>query len=404
MARPRVAVLGAGLTGCSAALRLAELGCAVDLLDKASVPMTGASLHNEGKLHLGYIYAAEPTPRTYRTVADGSLRFFDLIERLTSVPWTRYRRSRGFVYIVPSDSQIGANALLEHFATVGSHVEERRRQLGVDVPMSGSWSPMPRERLSVFSNDIVEAINTEEIGVDTHGIASVVAAAVLTSQAICFTPNTKVVGAERHSTGTYAIETADGVLGPYNGVVNALWENRVHVDSTIGLSSTLPWLWRWKAAISITGSIEPELPSTTALVGPYGDFVEYGRSRSYISWYPECMVGMTGRLGMDPLGDVVEGLNENEILELSVKGMSSLLPAVESIPDLRRRARVGGGYIMALGTSDIDDPDSTLHERHRIGPQARDMWVTVETGKYCTAPMFGVQSAALLAARLEVTG
>ena len=44
------------------ALELARHGVEVDLFDRPTRPMTGASGHNEGKLHLGYVYANDPTP------------------------------------------------------------------------------------------------------------------------------------------------------------------------------------------------------------------------------------------------------------------------------------------------------------------------------------------------------
>ena len=48
-----VAVLGAGIMGCSAALCLARRGARVTLLDAAPRPCVGASRWNEGKIHLG---------------------------------------------------------------------------------------------------------------------------------------------------------------------------------------------------------------------------------------------------------------------------------------------------------------------------------------------------------------
>ena len=54
-----IAILGAGLAGCSASLNLANKGIKVTLFDRLPLPMSAASLHNEGKLHLGYVYAED---------------------------------------------------------------------------------------------------------------------------------------------------------------------------------------------------------------------------------------------------------------------------------------------------------------------------------------------------------
>ena len=56
-----VIVIGAGLTGSCVALELANQGFKVALLEQDSVPMNRASRRNEGKIHLGLIYAADPS-------------------------------------------------------------------------------------------------------------------------------------------------------------------------------------------------------------------------------------------------------------------------------------------------------------------------------------------------------
>ena len=402
----RVVVLGAGLAGCSCALALADMGLSVDLMDKSPRPMTGASCHNEGKLHLGYIYAADESARTPQLVAEGSLRFFELIERLTGVPARWFDVSAPYVYIVPSDSQIGLDDIVGHFESVDTFVTARRRELTSSAPMSAGVQLLAdADRVQHYSADVVAAIQTGEIAVDAHQVASVVAAAVLAHPSISFVPGITVTAAESIANDRYRIVTdADSPRRAhvYEGVVNALWEGRLQVDSTIGLTSPEPWLWRWKAAISIYGAVEPVLPATTALLGPYGDFVEYGRKRSYLSWYPTCLQGLTSERSLDPLSAEVACLDSEQVLREAVRGMATLMPALAAVPDLAQRARVGGGYIMAIGETDIDDPASALHGRHRIGPTARDGWVSLETGKLCTAPWFGVEAARLLVDQLGV--
>ena len=53
------------------------------------------------------------------------------------------------------------------------------------------------------------------------------------------------------------------------------------------------------------------------------------------------------------------------------------------------------GVITAWGATDVDDPASELHERHEVGPRAHDGWITVDTGKLTTAPLFGELAADL---------
>ena len=75
----RVAVLGAGLQGACTALELARAGVKVDLYERESACLTRASAQNEGKVHLGYVFAKDPTLATARAMARGALTFMPLL-------------------------------------------------------------------------------------------------------------------------------------------------------------------------------------------------------------------------------------------------------------------------------------------------------------------------------------
>jgi len=60
----RVAILGAGIAGSCAALELAARGHDVDLYDELEAPIRAASYVNEGKVHLGLLYAKDPSLKT----------------------------------------------------------------------------------------------------------------------------------------------------------------------------------------------------------------------------------------------------------------------------------------------------------------------------------------------------
>ena len=77
-----VAVLGGGIMGCCTALQLARRGLTVTIVDAAGALMTGASRWNEGKIHLGYLYAADPSLATARRLLPGGLAFRPLMEDL----------------------------------------------------------------------------------------------------------------------------------------------------------------------------------------------------------------------------------------------------------------------------------------------------------------------------------
>ena len=101
--------------GCCLALELAQRGYRVDLFDRASGPITATSLHNEGKLHLGFVYAHDPLKATHGVMLRGSLAFARIIERLTGARAEALLPSHPFQYFVPRDSLLGMTELEQHF-------------------------------------------------------------------------------------------------------------------------------------------------------------------------------------------------------------------------------------------------------------------------------------------------
>ena len=70
-----ILILGAGMQGAGIALELARRGNAVTLLDQDEIPFNRASLRNEGKIHLGLIYANDRSLETAALQLEGALRF-----------------------------------------------------------------------------------------------------------------------------------------------------------------------------------------------------------------------------------------------------------------------------------------------------------------------------------------
>src|SRR4051794_11611506 len=119
-----VAVLGAGIMGCSLALSLARRGARVTLLDAAPQACAGASRWNEGKIHLGYLYAADPSLATARLVLDGGLAFKPLTERLIGQSLDGVTSAADDVYLVHRRSVVDADGMARYYAGVSALVRE----------------------------------------------------------------------------------------------------------------------------------------------------------------------------------------------------------------------------------------------------------------------------------------
>ena len=110
----RVAVLGGGLQGCCTALALAERGLNITLFDRNDVLLSRAAVANEGKIHLGYMYAGDPTLATAKIMMAGALSFSPVLERYLGRPADHFR----FRFPRPMLSIVTVNKVLRSFARI----------------------------------------------------------------------------------------------------------------------------------------------------------------------------------------------------------------------------------------------------------------------------------------------
>jgi glycine/D-amino acid oxidase-like deaminating enzyme len=110
-----VVVLGAGLTGAVVALELARAGKRVAIIDRDPVAMNRASLRNEGKIHLGLVYAAEQSLSTARLMLEGALSFRRLVAGALKGRSDALIVSTRFSYLVANDSIVTPWELNERY-------------------------------------------------------------------------------------------------------------------------------------------------------------------------------------------------------------------------------------------------------------------------------------------------
>ncbi|MCU0790061.1 MAG: FAD-binding oxidoreductase, partial [Nitratireductor sp.] len=166
----RVAVLGGGLQGCCLAIELADRGVDVTLIDRNDRLLTRAAAANEGKVHLGYMYASDPSLRTARTMLRGALAFGKIIGRQLGVAPETLAHSKPATYVVHRDSQRPPAEALDYLDAVhrliGEEAGEASSYFGADIrqPLR-RWSPS--EVAASFNPEaILAAADTCEVAVD----------------------------------------------------------------------------------------------------------------------------------------------------------------------------------------------------------------------------------------------
>src|SRR5690349_3952222 len=107
----RVAVLGAGFQGTCLALELALRGVDVDLYDRNDRCITQAGYINEGKIHLGFVYANDSTFETANLMLRGALAFAPAVYRWTACDIATIGVSTSFDYVVHRTSMISIETI-----------------------------------------------------------------------------------------------------------------------------------------------------------------------------------------------------------------------------------------------------------------------------------------------------
>jgi hypothetical protein len=192
----------------------------------------------------------------------GALHFDSALQRLTGRSRPAGSLSAPFRYLAHRTSQMPPDAIAAHFEAVAGQYRAARDATGLgyfDHRSDFVWERMSERALRAeFDNGaIAAAFRTIELSIDPAIVAGML-------RKIRFHPNCQVDRVAVDSVGRPSVALAgEGTLGPYDDVVNALWQERLHIDATAGVLAARPWLHRYKLAVHVSGGAGPALPSTT---------------------------------------------------------------------------------------------------------------------------------------------
>jgi glycine/D-amino acid oxidase-like deaminating enzyme len=392
----RVAVLGGGLQGCCIALALADRGVEVALFDRNHDLLSRTAVANEGKIHLGYMYANDPTYSTARMMMRGALAFAPFFERHLAVQKETMTVSRPAVYVVHRDSQRSPEEVLQYLSTAHAMIREAsegraKDYFGRDLS-SGlrEWSTSDREE-QFDPTTAIAAFDTPEVAIDPIPLAQAVRARIKADPRVEVRLRHHVQSVDdAHGLELVATGPDGGIRERYDHIVNALWEGRLLLNDGRGLRPGRPWLHRLKYGISLRlPKTESLPPSATFVSGPFGEVVSYSDGLTYLTWYPVCLRAISTDLAPPEWPTYPSGPLRSQILEGTLKVLSQLVLSLRSIEvSSMDDIVVKGGAIVAWGKTDIYDPQSELHRRFEIGVSTADRFHSVDPGKLTMAPYF----------------
>lgn len=400
----RVAVIGAGLAGSLTALGLARRGVEVDLIERRADSIGEASLFNEGKVHLGFLYAHDRTRATSRLMIEGATTFRGIVADLTGFD-VATALSTPFVYAVHHESLVSPDEFESHLheccrefaAAIDTTAQstgyvDGHRQVHADRLARSAWSD------DLDPGTFAAVFQTTEYSVDPRRLGPEVTRAVNSSSRVTTWSGVGVDRITPRADSGWSLWQKDrspAAGGDYDVVVNATWGDLLRLDSQVGIEPPSDWSYRFKLGNRVLLPVSPDdLKSVTVVLGAFGDIVNFGdQGGIFLSWYP------TGRLLMTDAVDLPDwnsdGFRSQRVAayEQSRVVWESMSTSLKALDIAGAQADTRGGMILATGRLDVDDPTSPLHSRMHVGIQTTGTYVSVNTGKFTLAPLMALRAS-----------
>ena len=392
----RVGVLGGGMQGCCCALALAERGVEVTLFDRNEQLLSRAAVANEGKVHLGYMYANDPSHCTARMMMNGALAFAPFIARHLEIAAESLNVSQPAAYVVHCDSQRSAEQVSEYLATVHRMIVEAadghpKAYFGKDLSQKPRpWSVAERE--AEFDCSItLAAFDTPEVAINPVALAQALRDRIHSDRRIKVRLAHQVLSVEDIDHPVVVTRDPGGnARRRFDHVINALWDGRLAVNETLGLRPSRSWLHRLKYGVSFyLPKHAKRPPSATFVSGPLGEVVTYQDGLIYLTWYPTCLLAISRDIAPPEWPTYPDEPLRSDLLRGTLEAMAEFVVSLRDlIPEELLDVTVKGGVIVAWGKTDIYDPKSELHRRYEIGVTSDRQFHSIDPGKLTMAPYF----------------
>lgn len=370
-----VAVLGAGILGSLTALQCARRGLSVTLIESESAIWTRASLHNEGKVHLGHVYALG-SAATRRTLLADALAFANDIENALgeSIDWNAIR-TPAFRYIVMPDSQLSVDALAARYR----ETDDAYRHLGMPSYLGEALDSLAETVPGLDEQSGLPCFLTAERAVDPITLRAIISDRIDRDPRVQVALNSDVRRVAPSDNGA-SVEVASGgsvCVLKARIVIDCRWERQgADIEGRARETRNI----RVKAAVRLL--TDSPVPTATLVAGPYGDLVQH-RDYAYVSWYPEARLHHEFATGPSPSAEralsTVESQSVVDAQVTALRRFGWLQGNVEVLGGV-------GGFILGAGAHDIVHPDSLLHDRDASGLERFGTVLLPRSFKFSSAP------------------
>src|SRR3990167_110373 len=388
---PSVIIVGGGMAGCGAALRLAEAGYAVTFLEGRGELLLGSSGATPCRVGLGFHY---PDKSTAIRALKNAVRFVRAYKnvgiqlRVGEDKPLDHPLRRGHYYIT-KDSQFS----VEHVLSLYDGLKEAYADLIKENPENEVFGPAEnfykvlwkesdetakeqQDALSdLVSHDKVAcALETAEHSLNWSAFQSYFIDKIMHHPNIRVLLNTEVkeITPDRQQ-HCYVVKTKAGEETA-DFVINSSWYNIEALNKTAGVKVD-PENRTLRVKVIIKIKLPEALldkPSAFFCFGPHCSLTNTGDGYGWLSYEPVTNIGASNKLNLDPeLKALVEGhvtdAQKEEFGRKIIAGASQYIPELSQAEYKATKI----GVVRTLGKkAPINDPNSAIHNRDYLGVQA----------------------------------
>lgn len=400
MKSKRIAILGAGGLGTCTALELAQRGYEIDLFEENDIAVGKASFVNEGKIHLGFIYAMDQDLKTSRHMITGAVHFIDCLKRWISIDPSEVV-STPFHYCVHKGSLMNPEQLKFHYDRCIDFFGEakskyKKNYLGIDDEVYVERLD-PSVAQDIANPEFIDAVfRTSERSIEPRAVAKKLREALQGHPRVHLHLNSKVLKVSRKKEQLKVEFIAGEELQSevFPEVINATWNGLLEIDRTMGIDPPESWSHRYKFGNKILTPLPQDgLPSCTMVQGPFGDTVNFGDRGAFLSWYPIGRTGWSEELRPPEWDSFYSPEERMDVFQRSFDQLALRIPALSKVKFDQENVQPVGGVIYALGNTDVENRESKLHTRYQVGMTSYGNYHSVNTGKYTLIPWMALQIA-----------
>ncbi len=344
---PKIAVIGCGIFGAMAALRLAESGADVSIYERAQSALLGASFNNQNRLHLGFHYPRDE--ETARQCIKGFQQFRNEFGACLKQDFPNA------YFIANNDSMTTPKDYLSFCERVG---------LRYDIIDLEAFQPDVR--------DVALGVTTDEVVYDCGVLRSLVQQR-LDNAGVKLHFSTEISGISREGS-SYILKAGGKLLGSFDSVVNCTYANINMLNSQLGHPVPI-----YQYEYTMVPIIEWDQPpvGVTIMDGRFMTVLPFGQTGRFLLYHVLHTVVATELGTQMPAGWLDQQLSPSKMINAEKLFNAMKKACVQYVPALGSARLVGylQGPRVVLAHRDNTDTRPSIINSHEPG------YLSVFTGK-----------------------